>query len=109
MFDKFYPRYEKLKRILDGNREDILGQHYVYTDEMKRWSRKGNNFKKEDIILVISDRHIYVLARSTINPLQVYPVNDLSKILIITENASIFALKFGNDPMRASAINIGKT
>ena len=59
---------------------------------------------------MISDNNLYLLRRSDFRLIKTVSLASLSSILIITENSSIFVLKFEGqkDDTRASSIQFGK-
>lgn len=68
----------------------------MFSDEMRRWKfdQGRNDFSKDRSIIVITNNSLYVFRRKDLRFVDRFSLADLSSILIITENSSIFVLKF---------------
>ena len=69
---------------------------FMFSDEMKRWdfNNSNQNFSKDVVVVVITDKNLYLLRRKDLRLIKTISLTNLSSILIITENSSIFVLKF---------------
>jgi hypothetical protein len=81
---------------LQEHHESIEMLKFMFSDEMKRWdfNNSNQNFSKDVVVVVITDKNLYLLRRKDLRLIKTISLINLSSILIITENSSIFVLKF---------------
>lgn len=88
--DQAHKSFKKISKLLE-EKENTSFSKMIFTDYMYRYKLDMNKYK---VIIMITDKFLYLLNPTDFTPLKTINLNKLDSILSIKTNSSIFALNF---------------